>query len=171
MALTKCAECGKEISDKAFACPHCGALTGKAAPAFGYEYRSKAMLGGLPLVHIATGIDPATGRKRIAKGVIAIGDIAVGWLAIGGLAVGGIALGGCALGLIALGGAAIGVLLALGGLAIGCVAIGGAAIGYYALGGGAFAVHPLGANAQDPEATAFFKRWLGAWVEKLGQHR
>ncbi|MFA5616302.1 MAG: zinc ribbon domain-containing protein [Syntrophorhabdaceae bacterium] len=25
MPLIKCAECGKEISDKAFSCPHCGA--------------------------------------------------------------------------------------------------------------------------------------------------
>ena len=24
MALISCPECGKEISDKAFACPHCG---------------------------------------------------------------------------------------------------------------------------------------------------
>ena len=24
MALIKCEECGKEISDKAIACPHCG---------------------------------------------------------------------------------------------------------------------------------------------------
>lgn len=25
MALIKCSECGKEISDKAYTCPHCGA--------------------------------------------------------------------------------------------------------------------------------------------------
>ena len=25
MALSKCTECGKEVSDKAMACPHCGA--------------------------------------------------------------------------------------------------------------------------------------------------
>jgi predicted RNA-binding Zn-ribbon protein involved in translation (DUF1610 family) len=30
MALTPCTECGKDISDKATACPHCGAPT--AAP-------------------------------------------------------------------------------------------------------------------------------------------
>lgn len=27
MALTECKECGKQISDKAKACPHCGADT------------------------------------------------------------------------------------------------------------------------------------------------
>lgn len=26
MALINCYECGKEISDRAFTCPHCGAL-------------------------------------------------------------------------------------------------------------------------------------------------
>lgn len=28
MALIKCSECGKEISDKAVSCPHCGAPVG-----------------------------------------------------------------------------------------------------------------------------------------------
>lgn len=32
MALIACAECGKEISDKAAACPHCGAPVVGAAP-------------------------------------------------------------------------------------------------------------------------------------------
>ena len=30
MALIKCPECGKEISDKAGACPHCGCPIGNA---------------------------------------------------------------------------------------------------------------------------------------------
>ncbi len=135
----------------------------------GYEYRSKRTLFGLPLVHVARGIDPATGRPRVAKGIIAIGDaFAIGGLAIGGGgAVGIIALGGgVGLGLLSFAGLAVGVLLAiggaalggvaLGGAAVGGVAIGGAAVGYYALGGGAFGVHPLGGNAADPQAVQFF---------------
>jgi hypothetical protein len=169
MALVNCPECGKQISSKAFACPHCGHVR---STALGYEYRSQATLGGLPLVHVAMGLDPATGRKRIAKGIIAIGDVAVGVLALGGVAFGGIAVGGCAIGLLALGGGAIGLLLALGGGAIGYIALGGGAIGYYALGGGAFGPHALsGGNWQDPEAIAFFKRWLGSWVEQMGGMR
>lgn len=31
MAMTKCRECGREISTEAAACPHCGAPTGRAA--------------------------------------------------------------------------------------------------------------------------------------------
>src|SRR3954471_6680344 len=66
--------------------------------AFGYEYRSKAQLFGLPLLHIASGVDLRTGKKRVAKGVLAIGDIAKGIFAFGGLSMGVVAFGGCAIG-------------------------------------------------------------------------
>ena len=33
---------------------------------YGYEYRSPRQIFGWPLVHIAKGIDPKTGRKRVA---------------------------------------------------------------------------------------------------------
>ncbi len=135
----------------------------------GYEYRSKRTLWGLPLVHIASGVDPRTGRQRVAKGIIAMGDIAVGGLAMGGVAFGGIAFGGVGLGLFTFGGLAIGLILALGGgaiggialggMAVGGIAFGGGALGYYALGGGAWAVHGYGGNVNDPEALAFFRDW------------
>jgi tRNA A-37 threonylcarbamoyl transferase component Bud32 len=145
-------------------------IIGKLPPAvmrrFGLDYRSKIAIFGWPLVHIATGIDPMTGRKRIAKGIIAIGDVAIGGLAFGGCAFGGFAIGGVAIGLISFGGMAIGLLLALGGGAIGglavgggalgVIAVGGGAVGYYATGGGAWGAHPLGGNAQDPVAREFF---------------
>ena len=142
---------------------------------YGYEYRSKTTLFGLPLIHIANGIDPRTGRKRVAKGIIAIGDTAVGMVAFGGVAFGGIAIGGAAIGLITLGGLSVGLLFALGGGAIGGIAIGGGAIGvvaygggaigYYAAGGGAWGVHAYGGNVQDPEALAFFQNQ--GWLEAL----
>lgn len=156
MALVNCPECEREISDQASMCPHCGyPMRGLS----GYEYRSERELFGLPLVHIisGSGIDPVTGRLRVAKGIIAIGPIAVGGLAMGGAAFGILSFGGAALGLAAFGGAAVGVLLAMGGLAIGAVAVGGAAIGYYALGGGVWGVHALGGNVQDPNMVEFFR--------------
>lgn len=159
MALTKCTECGERISDRAFACPHCGAPTGRGGP-FGYDYRSETTVLGMPLVHMTSGIDPATGRKRVARGFIAIGDVAVGVIAVGGVAVGGLAFGGLALGVVALGGVAIGVLLGLGGGAVGYIAFGGMALGYYAYGGAALGAHALGGTAQDPEAAAFLDRLL-----------
>jgi hypothetical protein len=83
----------------------------------GVDFKSQQMLFGLPWVHVATGVDPVTGKKRIARGIIAIGDVAIGFLALGGVALGGVAMGGLAVGGISLGGMSVG-LLALGGLAI-----------------------------------------------------
>lgn len=171
MALTDCAECGGKISEKAVLCPHCGAPTGRGM--FAYEYRSRATLFGLPLVHIVLGlgINPLTGRIRVAKGIFAMGNIATGVVAVGGLALGAVSMGGLAIGLAAMGGCALGALLAVGGMAVGLVAMGGAALGYYALGGAAWGAHPLGGNAQDAEAVEFFKRLLGPWVERLSRSR
>ncbi len=142
--------------------------------ALGGEYRSATMVGGLPLVHIAWGMDMATGRKRVARGIIAIGDIAHGAFAFGGYAKGGFAFGGIALGVVAVGGVGIGLLsfsglalallFAYGGFAVSGIAIGGFALGYFANGGAAFGMYPLGANAQSPEAREFFRGWLGPWL-------
>lgn len=146
----------------------------------GSEYRSRRILWGLPLVHVATGVDPHTGRMRVARGVIAVGTWSVGVVAIGGGAVGGIAIGGLACGLVGFGGLALGLVLALGGLgvggvavggvAIGGVAIGGMALGYYAIGGAVWGVHALGGNVRDPQAVAFFRHWLGGLVDWVGRH-
>ncbi|HXC98846.1 MAG TPA: protein kinase [Verrucomicrobiae bacterium] len=145
---------------------------GQPQPAFpqsGFEYRSRATLFGLPLLHMATGGDPVTGRPRVARGIIAIGGIAQGVLAFGGVAMGGltfggvslgvIALGGCALGAASFGGLAIALLAAFGGLAIAPIAVGGGAVGYLAFGGGVLAVHPFGGNASDEVARHFFGSW------------
>jgi serine/threonine protein kinase len=169
MSLIPCEECGKQISDRAYACPHCGLRR-----LVGYEYRSQTTIFGLPLVHVAFGRDLATNRRRVACGIIALGDQAVGLIAIGGGAIGGLAIGGGAIGLIALGGGALGLLLAIGGAAVGGVAIGGAAIGLAAIGGGAVGYYALGGETQgfhayggrfhDPEALDFFRRLFGGWA-------
>ncbi len=145
---------------------------GQPQPAYfqqGFEYRSRATLFGLPLLHVATGVDPVTGRSRVARGIIAIGGAAQGVLALGGVAMGGltfgglsvgvIAFGGCALGAVSIGGLAVALLAAFGGGAIAPIAAGGGAIGYFAFGGGVLAVHPLGANASDEMARHFFGTW------------
>lgn len=152
------------------------------------EYKSAATWMGLPLVHICSGINPETGRRGVAKGVIAIGDIALGILALGGMAVGVLALGGVAFGLLSVGGVAIGIGLAiggsaiggiaLGGAAIGGLAIGGAAVGYIALGGAASGVYALGGEAEsaraftqvftDPAVPGFIKSLLHSLVQQMG---
>jgi len=137
---------------------------------YGLDYRSKATLFGLPWLHVTSGIDPQTGRVRVAKGIIAIGDRAQGVVAFGGLATGGFAFGGLAigvfafgggaLGLVALGGLAVALLAALGGGAIAPIAVGGAALGYLAdggRGGTAIGTHVLDALTTDPVAERFFR--------------
>jgi serine/threonine protein kinase len=172
MALIACEECGKQISDKAYSCPHCGIRR-----IFGYEYRSTLNFLGLPLVHIVGGRDLVTGQLRTAKGIIAIGQRAIGVLALGGQAFGVIAVGGWSIGIVALGGMSIGLLLAIGGFAVGgiamggvslgVVAIGGLAMGHYALGGLAFGSHAVFENHIDQEGLTFFRTWFGRWVDLM----
>ena len=125
------------------------------------EYRSETELFGLPLVHVARGIDPRTGFFRVAKGIIAIGDVAVGFLALGGIAVGGIAIGGLGLGLVAIGGLAFG-LITIGGLSVGLLfALGGIAFSLMvAIGGLAMAPHTITENRMDEAFLNMLERWL-----------
>ena len=145
-------------------------------PFYGGEYRSRARLFGLPLLHVAYGIDPESGRLRVARGIIAIGNVAIGLVAMGGMAIGGLALGGLALGVISLAGVALAIYAALGGLAVGgwwafggmavagYVAVGGMAVSWnYAFGGFAIGKHPYGSNYQDPAALEFLRRFLPDW--------
>lgn len=108
----------------------------------GFEYKSKRMLFGWPLVHINCGCG-----FRVARGIVAVGDISIGLLSFGGLAFGGLTLGGCSTGLLALGGIALGGV-AFGVLSIGILAFGGFAAGVYAAGGVAIAAQvAVGASA------------------------
>jgi len=132
----------------------------------GLEYKSRASVGGWPLIHICLGVDPVTMRPRIAKGIVAIGNMAVGGVAIAGLAFGLVTVGGVSLGLIlALGGLAVGLGISVGGLAIGSVAVGGAAVGFvYAIGGGALGPAIINGRRCDPAAVEFVRQWLGTWA-------
>lgn len=100
-----------------------------------YEYRSRLKIGALPLVHIVRGVDPSTGTRPPAIGVIAVGQVAIGVIAVGQLAVGGIAVGQAALGLgWGIGQLAVG-LLAAGQVAAGALgSVGQVALGPQALG-------------------------------------
>ena len=71
---------------------------GGVYPRLGYEYKSKARILGIPLVHVASGIDPQTGRLLVARGIIAVGNVSFGVLSIGGIAFGVVSLGGLAFG-------------------------------------------------------------------------
>jgi hypothetical protein len=166
-AVGVCAACGRAVCRECVGrdAPRlvCRACL-QRAPIFGYEYRSAARIGTWPLVHICMGIDPATMRPKIAKGVVAIGNIAVGAIAVGGLACGLLTLGGASLGLVAaIGGMAIGAGFSMGGVAIGSVAVGGVALGFsYAIGGLAFGPAIIDGRRCDASAVAFFRHWIGS---------
>jgi RNA polymerase sigma factor (sigma-70 family) len=102
-----------------------------------WEYRSRAQLFGLPLVHFRIG-------DRLGEPVkawIAGGDCAFGLLfAFGGCAIAPISVGGCAVGLLSYGGCAIGIMV-LGGMGFGWWAFGGLAVGWEAYGGCAIALN------------------------------
>lgn len=89
MALKPCRECRQPVSDQALACPHCGA----PVPAredwsgFGYEYKSRITLAGLPLLHVSFKYRPNR-TPVVARGVIAIGQFACGVVCIAQFSVG-----------------------------------------------------------------------------------
>ena len=149
-----------------------------------YEYKSKATLFGLPLVHVkfSRGFD----RQAVAKGIIAVGNIAVGivslgaisvgilslgaislglLLSFGGLALGGMAWGGIGIGLAACGGIAVGVN-AVGGLAVASeLGVGGVAIGRVAVGSAAYGKHILLTDgiARDAVKEFLLQQYPGMW--------
>ena len=144
-----------------------------------WEYRSRATLLGLPLIHCRAGKLPGQKKVRPAIGWIAFGEVAYGILfANGAFAVGGISMGGASVGILSFGGFSIGAVafggfaiggLALGGAAIGLIASGGLAVAWHAATGGVAAAHELalgGAalaeHANDPVARDFYLRhyWL-----------
>ncbi|MFO1487449.1 MAG: protein kinase [Verrucomicrobiota bacterium] len=108
-----------------------GAITGpgrKMVSDAGREYKTTQTILGWPLVHSVSGIDPATGRPRVARGIVAVGPraigvVAVGWEAVGVFSSGLLAAGVCPVGLISVGLLAVGLVTwgwqATGGLAFG----------------------------------------------------
>ena len=87
--MKPCRECTHGISEQAVACPNCGAPypARQEWNGWGFEYKSKATLLSLPLVHISFKYRP----NRIpvpARGIIAIGQFGVGVVTIAQFGVG-----------------------------------------------------------------------------------
>lgn len=77
--MKPCRECQHEISEQAVTCPHCGAPfpAREKWDGWGYEYKSKATLFGVPWVHISFKYRPSR-RPVPAQRIIAIGQFACG---------------------------------------------------------------------------------------------
>ena len=136
-----------------------------------YEYRSRVSCRGWPLIHIAFGKDPATGRLKRARGIIAIGNHATGVLAVGVLAfglfsygvvsVGLLAAGVLCLGAVSAGVLSLGLAASYGVVAIAPLALGVNALGYLAAGVKAIGVHAASsAGSVDARAAMFGDFWL-----------
>jgi hypothetical protein len=172
MSMTSCTECGNSLSDQAQICPHCGCPVPGNAPAEirryrGFEWRTQAEILGYPLVHIAFGRHPETGKWMIAKGIIAIGQFALGLITIAQFGVGFLfGFGQCVAGYIAVGQAAFGIYFGLGQLATGYTAIGQMALGNMVAAQLGFGKYLLTPEIKDPEAVAYF---TPMW-EKVSQY-
>jgi RNA polymerase sigma factor (sigma-70 family) len=111
---------------------------GGVFPKPAWEYCSRAVFLGLPLVHIRVS-DRFDMFKKPVQAWIAVGNIAYGGLfAFGSVAVAPFSIGGLALGLLPFGGIVLGVL-PLGALALGVWAYGAVAVGWQSLGACAIA--------------------------------
>ncbi len=92
--MKPCRECKHEISEQAFACPHCGAPYPARASwdGWGYEYKSKTVIAGLPLIHISFKYR-FNRTPVVARGIIAIGQFGCGVVCIAQFGVGVISIG------------------------------------------------------------------------------
>ena len=77
--MKPCRDCGREVSEQAFACPGCGAPRPALArfDGFGFEYRSRARILGLPILHVSFKYRPNR-MPVVARGWIAVGQFAAG---------------------------------------------------------------------------------------------
>jgi hypothetical protein len=136
------------------------------------EFTSHRTWAGLPLVHYTYGKCPETGKRVVARGVIAVGRIARGFIAVGQVAIGLVAFGqlsvGLALGIgqatigcIAIGQGALGMLFAAGQIAAAYVAIGQIAAGTYVLAQIGWGDHVVDMRTVDPIAKDFFLKLIG----------
>ncbi len=124
----------------------------------GYEWRSKAQIFGLPLVHIAVGRSQETKKLLVAKGVIAIGQFAIGIIAIGQFTIGLLfSLAQFAVGMFAIAQFALGFAFGMGQFATGMTAIGQLAVGHYVLCQTGYGQHVWSLMEQNARALEYFR--------------
>jgi hypothetical protein len=139
------------------------------------EFKSHAAFLGLPLFHYTRGKCPETGKRVIAKGVLAVGRLAMGILAIGHASFGIIAIGQLGLGLLlglgpgatglyAIGQFVVGLMFGLGQIATGEITIGQLAYGKYVLAQAGYGDYVWSMKRADPEAVTFFKSLLARFI-------
>jgi hypothetical protein len=87
--MKECRDCQHIVSEKAFSCPNCGAPypAKEKWNGWGFEYKSKTTLLGLPLVHVS--FKYSQNRLPVpAKGIISIGQVGFGVINISQFGIG-----------------------------------------------------------------------------------
>jgi hypothetical protein len=135
------------------------------------EFVSHRWVWGLPLLHYTYGKCPETGKRIVARGIVAIGRLAVGVVAIGQASAGVVAVGQLGIGLLlgfgqattgllAVGQLALGAVFGLGQMATGYVAIGQIGVGRYVLAQIGAGEHVWDVRGAAPAARQFFRSFL-----------
>lgn len=101
--MKQCRECRHEVSEQAITCPNCGAPypAREKWDGWGYEYKSKTTVMGLPLIHISFKYSPKL-LPVPARGIIAIGQFAAGLITISQAGIGIISIGQFTIAVLAL---------------------------------------------------------------------
>jgi len=91
--MIPCRECNHGVSEQALTCPNCGAPfpAREKWDGYGFEYKSRLRLFGIPLVHISFKYRPNR-VPVVAKGILAIGQFACGVLTISQFGIGVISI-------------------------------------------------------------------------------
>lgn len=128
---------------------------------WGFDWKTKTAVMGIPLVCVSFGRDH-NGKRRIAKGLIAVGNYAIGGIALGQFALGVISIGQFAFGLAAAGQLALAIVAGFGQFALGVFAVGQFVAGVYARGQLGWAPYLWTPARTDMEAVAMFGtiEWL-----------
>ena len=87
--MKPCRDCRNNVSEQAMMCPHCGCPypAKEKWDGWGYEYKSKMRIAGLPLLHISFKYAPGRGPVP-ARGIIAIGQFAMGVVTVSQFGIG-----------------------------------------------------------------------------------
>ena len=158
MALLPCRECNREVSNEALSCPHCGAPwpTTREWKGSGFEWVSQTRVFGIPLVHVAFGRNK-NGKRRVAKGIVAIGQFAVGLVTVAQFGIGILfGFGQFVVGLIVLAQFAGALAVGVGQFATGIFAAGQFVVGIYGLCQVGWAKYLWSQKHVDMEAVAMF---------------
>ena len=90
--MDKCRECGHDVKKEDLTCEKCGAqYPAHKKDGWGFEYKDKTTIMGLPLVHISFKYGP-NGAPVPAKGIISIGQFGIGIINISQFGIGVISI-------------------------------------------------------------------------------